>query len=332
MARPHWTALHGRLHQTLRDRPLLPARSRILIAVSGGQDSLGLLQLLLDLQDLWQWSLAVAHCDHRWRADSTANADHVEQLAQERGLPCYRSIAETPPTSEAAARQWRYDCLTNIAQTNGFTVIATGHTASDRAETLLYNLLRGSGTDGLQALAWSRSVSDTIQLVRPILNFTRQETATICASFQLPVWEDVTNQDLAYRRNRIRQELIPYLQQHFNPQTEFHLAQTAELLTAEVEYLEALARQIRQEIQSERPHSSTALFNRRLLQKTAIALQRRVIRQILQETLHHAPTFAHIEKIVALLDAPQKSTTDPLPGGAIAWVEGDWIYLGQPLR
>lgn len=330
MARSHWTPLHGRLHQTLRDRLLLPARSRILIAVSGGQDSLSLLQLLTDLQDLWSWSLAVAHCDHRWREDSAANADHVEQLAQSKALPCYRSISETPPQSEAAARQWRYDCLANIAQTHGFTVIATGHTASDRAETLLYNLLRGSGADGLQALVWSRPISDSIQLVRPLLNFTRQETASICTNYRLPIWEDSTNQDLTYRRNRIRQELIPYLQQHCNPRAEVHLAQTAELLTAEVEYLETVASQIRQQIQAERSELPGALFNRRLLQSAAIALQRRVIRQILQEKLNCAPTFAHIEKIVALVHAPQKSTTDPLPGGAIARVEGDWIYLDYP--
>ncbi|MGI0492362.1 tRNA lysidine(34) synthetase TilS [Alkalinema pantanalense CENA528] len=329
MARPHWTPLHGRLHQTLRDRALLPARSRILIAVSGGQDSLGLLQLLTDLKDLWNWSLAVAHCDHRWREDSAANADHVEKLAQTRGLPFYRSIAETPPNSESAARQWRYDCLTSIAQTYDFTVITTGHTASDRAETLLYNLLRGSGADGLQALVWSRPISDSVQLVRPLLNFTRQETATICTDYRLPIWEDVTNQDLTYRRNRIRQELLPYLQQYFNPRTEWHLAQTAELLTAEVEYLEAVAGQIRQQIQAEQS-APAALFNRKLLQPAAIALQRRVIRQILQEKLNCAPTFAHIEKIVALVHAPQKSTTDPLPGGAIARVEGDWIYLDCP--
>ncbi|OUC13883.1 MAG: tRNA lysidine(34) synthetase TilS [Alkalinema sp. CACIAM 70d] len=330
MARPHWTPLHGRLHQTLRDRLLLPARSRILIAVSGGQDSLSLLQLLTDLQDLWDWSLAVAHCDHRWREDSAANADHVEQLAQHRGFPFYRSIAEIPPDSESAARQWRYDCLASIAQTYGFTVIATGHTASDRAETLLYNLLRGSGTDGLQALAWSRPIVNAVQLVRPLLNFTRQETATICSHYRLPVWEDRTNQDLTYRRNRIRQELLPYLQEHFNPRAEVHLAQTAELLTAEVEYLETIASQIRQQIQAERSDVPAALLNRKLLQSAAIALQRRVIRQILQEKLNCAPTFAHIEKIVALVHAPQKSTTDPLPGGVIARVEGDWIYLDYP--
>ena len=99
--------------------------------------------------------------------------------------------------------------------------IATGHTATDRAETLLYNLMRGSGADGLQALGWQRPISDTspgVQVVRPLLNWTRQETATFCYQFNLPIWEDSTNQDRTYARNRLRLDVMPLLRKSFNAQ------------------------------------------------------------------------------------------------------------------
>ncbi|MBD2002539.1 MULTISPECIES: tRNA lysidine(34) synthetase TilS [Cyanophyceae] len=246
MPQPTWTPLHAQLHRTLLQRPLIPRGERLLVAVSGGQDSLCLIKLLLDLQPKWGWHLAIAHCDHRWRKDSQENAKHVENLALTWDIPFYLQIAPETENiaSEAAARQWRYQALSAIALDNDSPYIVTGHTASDRAETLLYNLIRGSGADGLQALTWKRQLNSGLQLVRPLLEVTRTQTAEFCQNFQLAIWEDSTNQDRKYARNRIRHELLPYLQTNFNPKVEQALAQTAELLRADVEYLETAAQQL----------------------------------------------------------------------------------------
>ncbi|WP_152588426.1 tRNA lysidine(34) synthetase TilS [Nostoc sphaeroides] len=335
-----WTPLHAKIHRTMRSRHLFERNQRLLIAVSGGQDSLCLIKLLLDLQSKWGWHLGIAHCDHRWRSDSEANAHHVENLAKTWDTSFYLETANEPINSEAAARDWRYQALSAIAKANNYQYIVTGHTASDRAETLLYNLIRGTGADGLQALTWQRPLTTGIMLVRPLLEITRSQTEQFCQEFKLPIWEDSTNQDLQYARNRIRQELIPYLRENFNPQVESALAQTAELLQAEVEYLEKAAQQLREEalgMGDEKlplspllptPHSPLPLrLNRRVLQKAPLALQRRVMRQVLQQILADAPSFEHIEKLTALIIAPNRSQTDPFPGGAIAQVEGDWICL-----
>lgn len=242
-----WTPLHAKIHRTIRSRRLFERNQRLLVAVSGGQDSLCLIKLLLDLQSKWGWDLGIAHCDHRWRSDSEANAHHVENLAKTWGITFYLETANEPINSEAAARDWRYQALSAIAKANNYQYIVTGHTASDRAETLLYNLIRGTGADGLQALTWQRPLTTGIMLVRPLLEITRIQTEQFCQEFKLPIWEDSTNQDLQYARNRIRQELIPYLRENFNPQVESALAQTAELLQAEVEYLEKAAQQLREE-------------------------------------------------------------------------------------
>ncbi|MEP0754819.1 tRNA lysidine(34) synthetase TilS [Trichocoleus sp. Lan] len=350
---PPWTPLHAQLHRILRDRHLLPRNQPLLVAVSGGQDSLCLIKLLLDLQPKWGWHLGIAHCDHRWRPDSQANANHVEQLARTWQVSYYLETApETPSiTSEAAARQWRYQALSAIAQTNNFPYIVTGHTASDRAETLLYNLMRGSGADGLQALTWQRPLTPTLhptlQLVRPLLEVSRAQTAQFCQEFQIPVWEDSTNQDFKYARNRIRQELLPYLQTHFNPQVEQTLAKTAELLRADVQYLEEAAQKLLQqalenedsplspEHKQENP-APTALstdyrrdprLNRLVLRQAPLALQRRVMRHFLASVLTITPSFEQIEKLTALITAPNRSQTDPFPGGAIAQVDGAWISI-----
>ncbi|MFS0513570.1 tRNA lysidine(34) synthetase TilS [Nostoc sp. UIC 10607] len=329
-----WTPLHAKIHRTIRSRHLFERNERLLVAVSGGQDSLCLIKLLLDLQSKWGWYLGIAHCDHRWRSDSQANAHHVENLAKTWDISFYLETANEPINSEAAARDWRYQALSAIAQTNNYQYIVTGHTASDRAETLLYNLIRGTGADGLQALTWQRPLTTGIMLVRPLLEITRSQTEQFCQEFKLPIWEDSTNEDLQYARNRIRQELIPYLRENFNPQVESALAQTAELLQAEVEYLEKAAQELREKAMSwgigDEEDSLTLLplrLNRRVLQKAPLALQRRVMRQVLQQILTDAPSFEHIEKLTALIIAPNRSQTDPFPGGAIAQVEGDWICL-----
>ena len=372
----NWTHLHAQVHRTLLYRQILPSNQRLLVAVSGGQDSLCLIKLLLDLQPKWGWDLAIVHCDHRWRSDSQASANHVEQLAKNWGISYYLETASDIPKTEAAARKWRYQALTEIAIAHNYPYIVTGHTASDRAETLLYNLIRGSGADGLSALTWTRPLLDfrlpildfrlgnsgenpnsqisadfrlenqdensqskiqnlksKIYLVRPLLEITRLQTGQFCQEQKLPIWEDSTNQNLQYSRNRIRSELLPYLETHFNPKAQQALAQTAELLRADVEYLELAASDLLQRAMSPIADSPQVNFqlpvklNRPILREAPLALQRRAMRQLLQQILPSAPSFESVEKLTSLIVAPNRAQTDPFPGGAIGRVEHPSIIL-----
>jgi tRNA(Ile)-lysidine synthase len=320
----HWTTLHAAIHSLLKTKQLLPQTTRILVAVSGGQDSLCLLRLLLDLQPKWEWELAIAHCDHGWHGD-VGNADFVQQIAITWNLPFHLVTATELPETEAAARQWRYAELGTIAQQHHFPFVVTGHTASDRAETLLYNLMRGSGADGLQAMTWTRALTSEIQLVRPLLNVTRAETGNFCQQRNILIWQDPANQDLRFARSRIRQELLPYLSTHFNPQLETTLAQTAELLQADVEYLETEAAKLLQAALD----SVNLKLHCQTLRQAPLALQRRSLRQFLQAVLPTDPNFEQVEKLLTLVTAPNRAQTDPFSGGAIAQVNGDWIELGN---
>lgn len=319
-----WTPLHSQLHQCLIDRQLLPLGANILVAVSGGQDSLCLGQLLRDLQSRWQWQLAVAHCDHGWTQD-IGIAERVAQVTTRWMLPFHCETTANLPETEAAAREWRYQSLIRIAQTTGSTYLVTAHTQTDRAETLLYNLVRGAGADGLCAMSWQRQLTPEISLVRPLLEVNRAQTGEFCRDYQLPVWEDAYNQNLKYARNRLRLEIIPQLAADFNPQVESHLARTAELLRADVEYLESLARDWYQQALDEQG----VKLDRVILKSISLSLQRRVIRQFLTQALGKMPTFSQIEATIVLINAPNRTRTSTFSHGLAAEVSGKWIVVRQ---
>jgi tRNA(Ile)-lysidine synthase len=319
-----WTQLHSQLHQILIDRQLLPVGANILLAVSGGQDSLCLGQLLRDLQSRWQWQLSVAHCDHGWTQD-VGIAERVAQVVGLWQLPFACETIANLPETEAAAREWRYQSLIRMAQATNSTYIVTAHTQTDRAETLLYNLIRGAGADGLSALNWQRQLTDEIKLVRPLLEVNRSATGTFCQEYRLPVWEDAYNRDRKYARIRLRTEIIPQLATEFNPQVESHLARTAELLRADVEYLELLATELYPHVTD----SARTKLDRFALQLSPLAIQRRVIRQFLTQALDKMPTFGQIEDTIALLHAPNRTRTSTFSHGLAAEVSGQWIVVRE---
>ncbi|MFM7268990.1 MAG: tRNA lysidine(34) synthetase TilS [Cyanobium sp.] len=236
-----WSADHQRLHRHLLRRPeLLPAGAVLLLAVSGGQDSMALAALLSDLRPLHGWRLNLWHGDHGWRPDSRQQAQALAAWAAAAGLPLHCERAEPPPSGEAAARQWRYACLERHARALDCVRVVTGHTASDRAETVLLNLARGSHLRGLGSLRADRQLSaedagmaEPRRLVRPLLVFSRADTAGICRTLGVPVWEDASNSDPRFRRNRVRAEVLPVLEA-LHPGAERRIAAQSQRLEEEL--------------------------------------------------------------------------------------------------
>ncbi|NJK34301.1 MAG: tRNA lysidine(34) synthetase TilS [Oscillatoriales cyanobacterium SM2_2_1] len=317
-------SVRAKFYRTLHQNPeLLPPSIRMLLAISGGQDSQCMLHLCVAAQKRWQWKLAIAHCDHRWRADSTANAEFVAKQSADLGIPFHLATAKEIPSSESKAREWRYEALTVIAQKHQFSHVVTGHTLSDQAETVLYNLIRGSGAEGLSGIALQRWLTDSVKLVRPLLKVSRDETGQFCQERDIPVWWDHTNEDLNYRRNHLRSQVMPYLKDHFNLQAEVAIAQTAELLAAESEYLTAEAQRV---FESMVDRNLPCALKQSAVQALPLALQRRVLRHFLQLHTGGGGNFDQVECMRAILPY-STGRTSLLAKGVWAEVQGDHLLM-----
>jgi len=230
---PPWSRHHLRLHRWLLQRPtLLPDGARLLLAVSGGQDSMALVGLLSDLQRLHHWQLQLWHGNHQLRPEASQQAGELARWAAEQELPIQVDLWQEPQPDEAAARRWRYASLAAAASRSGASHVVTGHTASDRAETLLLQLARGSHRRGMSSLRPQRPLTAALTLVRPLLLFTRAETGQIHAQLGLPLWLDASNADPRYSRNRLRQEVLPVLEQ-LHPGASRRISGVAERLAQE---------------------------------------------------------------------------------------------------
>jgi len=210
---------------------LLPRGEPVLAAVSGGIDSMVLLYLLVRLRDERSFRLGVAHIHHGLRGKAAdADARFVEEAARRFGCGFHlrrvdAAAAATGGVSlEQAARELRYRALDQIRSDGRYARVAVAHTADDQSETVLLNFLRGAGVRGLAGMPARRGA-----IVRPLLFASRQTIVGYARERGIRYRDDVTNEDVRFRRNRIRQELLPYLQQHFNPDIRRLLVRTAGL-------------------------------------------------------------------------------------------------------
>ena len=237
---------------------------RVVVAVSGGPDSLALLSVLREILPVIPLHLTVAHFDHAWRATSRGDADFVAELSGQWGLSFTSERApDDLPHTEEAARTARYRFLRGIARESGSTAIALGHTQDDQVETLLLHLFRGAGSRGLAAMR--RRDRD---LARPLLDFRRIELEAYLQTLQLTPRRDPSNDDPRFTRNRLRQELLPAIDR-FDPSARELLARTADILAEEDAYLEDQIAQLGPEvgIDAEQYRRLPAALQRRLLRR-----------------------------------------------------------------
>jgi tRNA(Ile)-lysidine synthase len=185
-----------------------------LAAVSGGPDSVALLQAMVRLQPPQaSGRIVVAHYNHRWRgAASDGDEAFVKELAASLGLVCEIGQAHKPSFSEEAARDERYNFLLATAHRVGARFVAVGHTADDQAETILFRILRGTGPSGLTGMPKTRRLSDATTLVRPLLSTRRTTVLEYLDRLRQPYCTDASNRDLRFARNRLRHEVFPALQ------------------------------------------------------------------------------------------------------------------------
>jgi tRNA(Ile)-lysidine synthase len=300
---------------------MLKGGEHVLVAVSGGADSTALLLCLRDLALGLGLKLTAAHLNHSLRGkESDGDEAFVRKLSGQIGirfishkLDIRKRAAAAGKNLEDAAREVRYSFLRRTAERVGATRIALGHTLNDQAETVLMRLIRGSGLEGLSGI---HPVLDNL-FIRPLLECSRQDVLQYLSARQASYREDSSNQDPQYLRNRIRIELIPYLQQHFNPKTIDALARQAELAAEAAKYLEAQSLRVFERLK--RSAGGGLSISVPGLMRVHPALQKLVLRQALKECRKSLKRIAsrHIDSLLALCRTGQSGRQIQLPGNLV---------------
>jgi tRNA(Ile)-lysidine synthase len=313
---------------------LVRSREKLVVAVSGGPDSVCLLHILAGLRQELGIELHVAHLNHRLRGkDSDDDADYVAGLARRLKLPAtveskdvkgYRKKKRI--SLEEAAREVRYDFLANVASSSGASRVAVGHTADDHIETILMHLLRGSGTGGLRGLRPTAAFGDLI-IIRPLLELSRRDTTAYCRQHRLRPRRDVSNESLELFRNRIRHDLLPELRR-YNPQIAEALLRTAAIAADDLEYIESQAARLWNAIA--RREKGAVIIDRQGLTAMPAALQRQLLRRAIGAVRGSLKDIeaGHIEAILKALGKPAGKVIG-LPDGLNFTIESDRYVLAR---
>jgi tRNA(Ile)-lysidine synthase len=279
-----WPPLLHRVVRTVQSRNLFHSKQHLLVAISGGPDSVALLSLLTRLRASWELTLSAVHCNYGLRgAESEGDQKFVEAFCQGLGVPLYVRRVDLPTggrkaSLQAKARDLRYQVIQEIAEQCGADRIAIGHTADDQAETVLLWMLRGAGLTGLSGMPAFRN--DTI--IRPLYEITRQEILTYLYTAGLSFREDSSNEKPIYLRNRIRHEVVPILRQ-LVPSSVDALCRLADICREDDRYLDEHSAAL----------CSSALklesaggweIDRLVLQQRPLAVQRRILRRLFQQS------------------------------------------------
>ncbi len=304
------------VNDTIAKHGLLEKKDKILIAFSGGLDSTGLLGIFLTLRKEWDLDLFLGHFNHKLRPAAEEDQRFVEDVARKYRLPLYvgsedvRGFANKNRLNlEEAGRLLRYDFLSQTAQKIGRAKIATGHTLNDQAETFFLRLIRGSGLKGLG------SISPVVEgrIIRPLLSLGRKEIAEYVQKNEMEFRVDESNLDRRYARNKVRLDLIPYIQENFDPNIVRRIGRTVSVLREEERFMESLATR---ETEKTVCHAKEGIdLDLEALASLPQALARRVVRYFIRELKGdlRGITFDHVESLLNL----EEGKTLPLTKGLL---------------
>lgn len=303
--------LRARIADFIDRHAMCQPSQRVGVAVSGGADSVFLLHALRELASRWNLRLSVVHIEHGIRGQaSLADAEFVAKLAASFGLALHLHCADVAAENdnlEQAARRVRSAFYQELISSRQVDRIATGHTRSDQAETVLYRILRGSGLAGLAGIL---PVTDD-GLVRPLLELTREEIRDWLRERNIEWREDETNDDRSYARNRLRHEILPLLAGSFNPRLDQALANLATLAQDEEDYWERELDRLLPLTGLEPP----VVIPVSQLAEGPPAVTRRMVRRLIRHVKGDLRQieFAHVERILDMARSRKVTTASSSP-------------------
>jgi tRNA(Ile)-lysidine synthase len=306
--------LEQRVLDFTRQHNLVSGGEKLVVAVSGGADSVCLLHILVRLKEKLKIKLHLAHLNHQLRdAESEADADYVSDLARKLGITAtverrdvkaYQKKMRLSP--EEAAREVRYHFLTEVAGATGAKRVAVGHTRDDHIETILMHLIRGAGTRGMRGLQpyteWTSKTGGLI-VIRPLLEVSHQDTEDYCRQHRLAPRLDASNLSLSPLRNRIRQQLLPLLQS-YNPGIAEALLRTGRIAGDDIDFMDKETARLWNKIA--RQEGEAIILDKPKFDRLPPTLQRYLLRASAERLLGSAKDIEmrHIEEMMALVGKP----------------------------
>lgn len=342
------TDVLAKVEQTIRRYELLRPKNTVVVAVSGGPDSLCLLHALRTLRERYLLTLHVAHLNHCLRGEeSDADAQFVQDLAERWELPAtvrtvdvFEIRRQRRGSLEETARQVRYAFLRSVASAVGADRVAVGHNADDQTETVLMHWLRGAGLAGLRGMLPKSSLDDLrlgtdqpspsgMWLIRPLLYVTRAEIEAYCRHHRLVPHYDLSNLDTTYFRNRLRHELIPFLEK-YNPNIREVVRRTAEVISADYAVLHAQVERAWQEVARRETEDWIAL-DLAAWRTLPLGLQRSTLRLAIQKLRRHLRDIGweHVENALWIARERETGARATLPDGLMLTVDYDEIIVSD---
>ena len=305
--------LEQQVLQFIQKHRLISAEEKLVVAVSGGADSVCMLNIMVQKQAELGVELHIAHLNHQLRGtESDSDARYVSDLALNLSIPS--TIARRDVTAhqaqkgcslEEAAREVRYSFLSDVARRTGASKVVVGHTRDDHIETILMHLLRGTGVAGLRGLQPESLLQcgedkTTIQVIRPLLEISRQETLDYCERHHLKPQTDSSNESLSFLRNRVRLELLPVLK-NYNPNIGNALVRLAAIADNDISFIEAQAMQIWNDVATE--EAGTICLDKKKLANMHPSMQRHILRLAVTQLSGNLRDIeaSHIEAMVDFL-------------------------------
>ncbi len=346
--------------QTIRTQHLLEKGMHIVVGLSGGPDSLCMFDVLCSMAGEWDLKLYPVHVNHKFRPGAAEeDQDFVEKFCEAAGWPCRTFVCDCTAiarqaglTPEEAGRKVRYEAFRQTAEDIAAApvpreqiAIAVAQNAQDQCETILFRLLRGSGPDGLAGIAYKRYDEGGFAVIRPLLDVSREEIEAYCKERGLTPRRDHTNEETVYMRNRIRLELIPYLQEHFNPNIIETVNRLGRAAAADKDYLThqadavlsggqtdaALSGRSADAVLSGRPADAAANLKIETLRQLHPAVRMRVYQKAAKEAgLQEGLTAAHLDGMDQIVHGSSPSARWELPDGFTARRIYDRLCIEKP--